>query len=126
MNFVNETIVLAVFFAVALGLEWRYRLRSIRLGAASLALLVLFFAQPSPTRAARRAVAASPAERVTALRGSPLSAYESGVLTMAEFASEDASGGENARWLGLGVLFWLACSPAIRSDRTRAAEARLP
>jgi hypothetical protein len=123
---VIETIVLAAFFAVALGLEWRLRRRSLRLGVASLALLVLFFSQTNLTGARRWALAAPPDERVTTLHGSPLPEYHSGVHTMSQAVSDYAVRGEMARLLAVGVLFWLACSPVVRGARPRAAGARVP
>jgi hypothetical protein len=121
----NATTLLALFYAVLLGLEWRYRLKSLRLGTASLALAVLFFAQPSSTQAARWAIGAGPAERITQL-GSQLSEYESGVATMKLAVEEDAKMGAAARLLGVVVLFWLACSPVIRRTRLVAGGERLP
>lgn len=41
---------------VLLALEWRYRRRRLRFGAALLALAVLFFHQPNYTRARRKAL----------------------------------------------------------------------
>lgn len=122
----NETMLVALVFAVLLGLEWRYRLRSMRVGVASLALIVLWFAQPLPHRAARRAFSAPPAERVTELRGSPLSEYMSGVLTMEQAVAEDARMDAGARLLCVGVLFWLACSPALRRARPSLAAEPAP
>ncbi len=79
---------------------------------ALIALVVLFFAQPSSTRAARWAIVAPPGERITKL-GYPLSEYESGVATMEHAVVEDSEAGEDARLLGAAVLFWLACSPVL-------------
>ena len=109
-------MLIALGFAVLLGLEWRHGLRRLRLGAACLALAVLFVAQPSSTRAGRRAMVAPPEERVTKL-GNPLSEYESGVATMKQAVEEDSSMGASARLLGVCVLFWLACSPVLRGAR---------
>lgn len=113
----TEPIFVAAFFSILLALEWRYRLAIIRLVTAVLALLVLVFTEPSPRRAARRAIVAPPTERVTQLRGTPLSDYGSGVVTMerAIVADEEAFADENL--LALGVLMWLACSPALRRSR---------
>jgi hypothetical protein len=111
---VNESILLAVAFAVLLGFEWRYRLKSLRLGAAVLALGVWVFAQPVPHRATRRAIAMPPTERVTHIvEGDTLSEYVIGVLTMAQAVSDDAKPGASSRLLALGVLLWLACSPSL-------------
>jgi hypothetical protein len=118
-----ETILLAAFFAIALAAEWRWRKASIRLGTAVLALFVLWFTQPVPHRAARRAVDAPPAERVAELRGERLSEYESGILTMRQAIIEDGRMFRNDRLLALGVLMWLACSPALRRDRPSPGEA---
>lgn len=111
----SATTLIALTFAVLLGLEWRYQLRSVRLGTAFLALVVLWFAQPLPHRAARRAIAAPPAERVTEFTGvRSLTEYESGVVTMEQAVGADTRMGANARMLVVGVLFWLACSPVLR------------
>lgn len=102
-------------FAVLLGFEWRYRLRSVRITAAVLALASGLFAQPLSNRAARRVIAAPMAERVTRTPdGTPLSDYESGVLTMEEAVVEDVMMGAPVRLLSVGALFWLACSPVFR------------
>lgn len=110
----NVTLLVALVFAVLLVLEWRYRLRSVRLGTALFALVVLSFAHPLTRRAARKALLAPPEERVTQLRGSPVPEYVSGVLTMEEFFADEAEMESDARLLAIGVLFWLACSPALR------------
>jgi hypothetical protein len=119
----NETIFVAAFFTILLALEWRYRLAIIRLVTVVVTLLVLVFTEPNPRRAARRAIVAPPAERVTQLRGSPLSDYGSGVVTMerAVVADEEAFADENL--LALGVLIWLACSPALRRSPPSAGAA---
>ena len=114
----SETIVLVLVFAVLLGFEWRNRLRSLRIAAAVLALAVCLFAQPLPRRAARRAIVAPSAERVTQIAdGPPLSEYASGVVTMEQAIVEDAKMDAYARLLSVGVLFWLACSPVFRRAR---------
>ena len=117
----NATLLVGLAFAVLLGLEWRYRIRSVRMGAALFALVVLSFAQPLTRRAARRALLAPPPERVTQLRGSPVPEYVSGVLTMEEFFADEAEKESDARLLAIGALFWLACSPAVRRVRRRSA-----
>lgn len=120
----NASILLALLFAALLGLEWRYQLRRLRLGAVLLALVVLFFAQPSSTRAVRRAFVTPPAERVTEL-GTSLSEYESGVATMKQAVDEDSEVGAIARLLGIGALFWLAFSPVLRNTpRPPSADVR--
>lgn len=108
-------MLLALIFVVLLGLEWRYRLASVRLGTALFALVVLWFAQPIPHRAARRAIAAPSAERVREFPGvRSLSEYESGVVTMEQAMGEDTRMGANARMLAITALFWLACTPVFR------------
>jgi hypothetical protein len=112
---VSISAFLAVVFAVALAVEWRYGYSTVRISTALLALLVLFLALPNYTGARRWAVVAPPHERVTELHGSVLSDYRSGVYTMSMASSHTASRGMGPRFLAVGVLFWLACSPAIRS-----------
>jgi len=107
-------------FAVLLWLEWKYQIRSLRLVALSLSLVVLFFAQPGYTRAARGALVTPPAERVTHVRGEVLSEYVSGVRTMERAVGEDAKMGANARLLSLGVMLWLASTPLFRRKRQEA------
>ena len=116
----NETILLALVFAALLGLEWRYHLKSVRLGTAALALGVWLFVQPNPTRAARRALDTPPAERVTEIAGTPLSEYAIGVRTMEQAAGDDAMMFVTDRLMSVGVLFWLACSPVFRGPRRPA------
>lgn len=123
----NATILVALAFAALLGLEWRYRLKSLRVATALLALVVLFYAQPVYTRAARRAHVMPPAERVTEIRGARLPEYVSGVRTMERVVAEDANMGADARRLALGVLFWLACSPVFwRAARAPAKASAAP
>jgi len=116
----TETILIALMFAVPLGFEWRYQLRSLRLGTAILSLVVFLFAQPNYTSAARRVSGAPPAERITQLRGSLISEYESGVLTMYEALDDVHDASANIRLLSLAVLTWLACSPALRRSQARS------
>jgi hypothetical protein len=111
----------ALAFAVLLALEWRYRLRTLRIGAAVLAVTMLFFFAPHYHAAWRRAMGTPPSERITAFPGTvpgsvarSLSEYESGVFTMHRAVVENAGGYVHERRLALGVLFWLACSPALR------------
>lgn len=118
-----ETMLLAAFFAIALAAEWRWRKAGIRLATAVLALFVLWFTQPVPHRAARRAIDAPPAERVTELRGERVSEYASGILTMRKAIIEDGRMFQNDRLLVLGVLTWLACSPALRRERPKVGGA---
>jgi hypothetical protein len=118
----TETIVVVLVFVVLLALEWRYRLKSVRVATALTALVLWFFTIPNPTRAARRAIAMSPAERITVIHGDTLSEYASGVRTMEQAASDDAMAFDKERLLSVGVLLWLACSPVFR----RAAESAAP
>lgn len=113
-----DSVLVALCFALLLGFEWWRRMHSIRIIASVLALLVLLFAAPNYTAARRRAGAMPPAERVTHLRGSVLSEYYSGVLTMEREAEDEANSGAGARMLALGALLWLACSPALRRPST--------
>lgn len=110
------TAYVLIFFAL-LWLEWKRQAKSLRLIAASLALALVLFNQPGYTRAARRAMMAAPAERVTQIRGDTLSEYISGVRTMEQAVGEDANAGATARIIGFGVLLWLACSPVLRHSR---------
>lgn len=77
-------------------------------------LVVWLFVQPNHTAAARRVSVAPPEDRVTQLRGDSVSEYMSGVATMVEAINEQAGEYAEVRLLALGVLFWLACSPAFR------------
>jgi hypothetical protein len=110
------TLLVAVVFVVLLALEWWRGLRTVRVGAVLLALVVLEFAQPVSWRAARRALSLSAAERLTAWPGGGrvLSEYESGVLSMHEMVVEDAQIGADARHVALGALVWLSISPVLR------------
>ena len=111
-----DEIAVALVFAVLLVLEWRSRRGIVRVGTVMLVAVVLFFAHPVPHRAARRAFGAPIAERITQWRpgGPRISDYLSGVLTMEEFVSQDSRMDSNSRMMAMGVLFWLACSPALR------------
>ncbi len=111
----TDTMIVLLVFVVLLAVEWRYRIKVVRLGTAFLAAIVWLFSQPSPTRAARRAIVMSPAERVTVIQGNQLSEYASGVATMEQAAGDDAMGYVRERLLSVGVLLWLACSPVFRS-----------
>jgi hypothetical protein len=116
----GDLAVVGVTFVLLLGLEWRYRRRWLRLGTALLALVVLGWYQPNYTGARRRALSASPAERVMRLpepgQGGyrTVSDYESGVFTAMRDVGEAAAFGEEVRLVAVGALFWLACSPAVR------------
>jgi hypothetical protein len=116
---VTANMLLGLAFVVMLMVEWRYRLRAVRVAAAVLALVVLYIAQPGAHSAARRALEMPPAERITQIPyHSPLTDYESGVFTMERAVVEDSDVGEPARLLAIGVLAWLACSPAFKRERT--------
>jgi hypothetical protein len=110
----HATILVAMIFIILLGLEWHFRLRTARVIAALLAMVVLFFAAPGYTRAARHALGMSRSERITEIRGNPVSDYVSGVRTMERAISEDANMGANARLIALAALLWLAVSPILR------------
>jgi hypothetical protein len=112
-------MLLGLVFIVLLAVEWRYRFRVIRVGAAVLALLVWFFMLPDAYRAFRRAMLMPPAERTTQLPGvsRPFSEYEIGVVTMWRAVADDAEMDWNERLMAIGVLTWLACSPAFRRER---------
>ena len=115
----NLTIVVGLVFAILLGFEWRYRLRSLRVGTALLAVVALYVAEPIPYRAVRRSLLMPPAQRIAQQPGwHQLSEYEVGVFTMQQAVIRDTEVGANARALAVGVLFWLACSPVLR-DRHR-------
>ncbi len=115
---------IALFFLVVLGIEWRYRSKTLRIGAAILALNMLWFFQPLYHSAWRRAIAMPPAERIThsqgigGSQGRLLTEYESGVFTMYEAVGDVGERGTKERAIALGVLFWLACSPVLRRRDT--------
>jgi hypothetical protein len=116
----GDLAVVATAFVLLLGLEWRYRRRRLRLASALLALLLLGWYQPDYTGSRRRALAASPAERVTRIAQvgeggyRTLSYYESGVHTSIQAVTEAAAFGAGVRLAAVGALVWLACSPALR------------
>jgi hypothetical protein len=121
--------ILVATFAIALGLEWRYHLKILQLGASVLALALLLFFQPPYHAAWRRAISAPPSERITHWPttspdsvGTPLTEYQSGVFTMHRAVIDVHSGYSRERWLMVGVLTWFACSPAFRQTRGAAAE----
>ena len=113
------TVLVAISGIILLGLEWRKRGPLPRIGAAGFALAVLLLAPTMPWRAARRALDAPAAERLTTWPGSgrPVSEYESGVLTMHRMVVADAQIGARARAVGVSMLVWLALSPALRGRR---------
>jgi hypothetical protein len=108
---------LALAFAVLLGLEWHFGLKSLRVGTVVLSLATLIFFQPGYRRAARHALDMPVRERIAQVNGNVLSGYESGVLTMEDAVAEDSRTGRNARWLAITVLVWLACSPVLRRNQ---------
>lgn len=116
----SATGVIALMFAVLLGVEWRYSWRSVRTGIVMLALVVfgVFPTGPNYTIAGRRATAVPLNERVRVFNGDTLSQYVTGVVIMREFLqeSEQSSG---PRLIVLGVLVWLACSPVFRRGLAR-------
>jgi hypothetical protein len=130
----EETLVFAgivVAFAILLGLDWRFGLKSLRVGTAILALATLYFFQPSYHTAWRRAISAPPSELITQRPtsfsdsiGPPLSDYESGVSSMYQAVRDVKRTYARERWLVLGVLFWLACSPVFRRAHALAPERR--
>lgn len=122
------TLLVAVVAAILLGLEWWKGGRLLRIGSALFALAVLLLAPTMPWRAARRALSAPVAERLTVWPGSgnPVSEYESGVLTMHRMVVADWQIGAKARAVGVGMLVWLAISPAIRGSRQHRSEAAEP
>jgi hypothetical protein len=104
-------------FVLLLGFEWRFgHLKGLRVGAIVLSLVTLMFFQPGYRRAARRALDAPAAERITHVNGNVFSGYESGVLTMEGAVEEDSQTGRSTRWLAIGVLVWLAFSPVLRRE----------
>jgi hypothetical protein len=114
--------LLGLLSAVLLWLEWRYRLRSLRIGAVVLAIVVWESSQPNLYRVFRWVIAAPPAERVSRMAdGPPLSEYASGVVTLQRAYVEEMMVGENERLLSLGILVWLACSPAFRRAGVQSA-----
>jgi hypothetical protein len=119
---VNATVVLALVFAVLLGLEWRYRLKSLRMGAALLAASVLlFYAPPGTTAAARRALELPASQRVIVLAGGVrLSEYASGVRTMEWAIIEAWRAYFGPNLVAVIVLGWLACSPVLWDWRARS------
>ena len=114
---------LAIVFAVLLVLEWRYRLKTLRLAAAVLAVAALWFFQPLITNATRAALARSPAERER-VPFPGASDYEKGVFAMAGEVSARMNHTAGARRLSAGVLFWLACSPVFRRAPARSSAGR--
>ena len=117
----TDTTIVGLIFILLLALEWRNRFRVVRVGAALLAFLVWFLSQPGAHRAARLAMVMPPAERITQFPGGRhLSEYESGVLTMERVVSDDIEGSWKISLIPVGVLVWLACSPAFRRNGMRA------
>ena len=127
-RYVSSTLALLLVFAGLLWLDWRRRMRIARYSAVALALLALWFFQPSAHRAWRRAYATPPVERVTALPRAGgqdslwLSEFQSGATTMREAMIRDAGLGTIERSLSLAVLVWLAISPVLRPASSRVRE----
>jgi hypothetical protein len=121
----SATIIVAAAFAVLLGLEWRWRRRGLRVGTALLALAVLYYFQPAYPSARRRVLGTPSTERVTLnpVGGGhdSLSEYHSGVYTAMEWVEHYDGVGAGARFVAVGALFWLACSPALRHVRAPLA-----
>lgn len=107
---IGDALIVALF-ATLLVLEWRNRLKPLRLVATILSLLVILTAVPSTRIATRRAFNTPPAERITIRGGTD---YESGVLTMERAVVEGAQQGSRRFYLALGVLGWLALTPVLR------------
>jgi hypothetical protein len=115
---VTATTLLGVGFIVILAVEWRYRFKIVRVAAAVLAVLVWLFTQPNLTNARRRAMVMPPAERITQFRGGTLlSEYQSGVMTMDRAVIDQVDMAWYPSLMAVGVLAWLACSPAFRRER---------
>jgi hypothetical protein len=110
----KEVIVVALVFGLLLACEWRYQLRTLRLGIVMLALGVMFFAQPGYISVARRVSVSPPEERITEIRGKPISEYLSGVTTLYEAFGKAGRVRRGVRLVALGALVWLACSPLLR------------
>jgi len=116
-------ILLPLVFVVLLGVEWRYRLRIVRLTAVLLAVVIWSFAQPLAHRAARWAIIAPPRDRVTRfVDGPPLTDYESGVATMEHAVFDDMKIDADTRTLCEVVVLWLAFSPVLRRAHGSFAE----
>ncbi len=120
---------IVVVFAVVLGLEWRYGFKSLRVGAAIMALALLLFLQPHYHAAWRRAISTPESERVSHWSdtsadssGPRLTEYQSGVFTMRRAVIDLKSAYSGERWFVVGVLFWLACSPVFRRSGGPADE----
>jgi|1185.fasta_scaffold09735_3 hypothetical protein len=114
---VFATSVIALMFAVLLGLEWRFSWRTVRVGIIILALIVywVFPTGPNYTIAGRRAMAVPVDERIKVLRGDTLSEYFTGVDIMREYLRE-SEGSSGPRLIVLGALVWLACVPVFRRE----------
>ena len=113
-------VTLLAVFAVLIVIEWRWRLRSVRLATALFAVYVMWWWSAPLTTSVRTAIAAQHAARPTArvthssARNVDYNEYESGVYTLAREIREDNERVLLADMLGFGVLLWLACSPAFR------------
>jgi hypothetical protein len=119
----TEAILVALVFGLLLACEWRYQLRTLRLAIVMLALGVMFFAQPGYISVARRVSVAPPKERITEIRGKPISEYLSGVTTLYEAFGKAGRARRGVRLVALGTLVLLACSPVLRRVPRLAAQA---
>src|SRR4051812_9913410 len=104
-----ETGVIASAFVLLLGLEWRYRLRYLRLGAVVFAIAVLALYQPVYGAAERNAYLTPPAQRITrvpqGVEGDALlSDYQSGVLTMSRTVGYAVRVNSGIRTVAVGAL----------------------
>ena len=112
----SPTLVLWIVVAGLLVIEWRRKWPAIRVLLVFMALLQLWFAQPTPYRAFRAVYNLPPDQRVTTWddRDSVrLDDYRSGVLTLWRAVSWELKVGTNDRLIAMGVLVWLAISPVI-------------
>lgn len=110
----TEAILVALVFGLLLACEWRYQFRTLRLAIVMLALGVMFFAQPGYISVARRVSVAPPEDRITEIRGQPISEYLSGVTTLYEAFGKAGRARRGVRLVALGALVLLACSPLLR------------
>jgi len=111
------TILLATFLVGLLVLEWRYRLKLLRVCAVVVSMVSLIFAQPGLHRAARVALSTPVLERVNRFGDRGATEYESGILTTERAFMADSDMGANARRISLCVLIWLAVTPILRDRR---------
>ena len=112
----RETIVIALVFLVLLGLDWRYRRRSMRLGTVAFALIVWMFSQPNVTIAGWQVTRMAHKSDSTP-SAEPLSEYFRGATAMREAVLEQDDASSDRRLLAVTVLSWLACSTSFRQAR---------